>query len=181
MMPFDTPGGRRAAATLNALIRLFASAMLLASAAVAEPQWRFDFGSGEAAPGAVKVEHDTLYTRERGYGFEPVASAAAAGALFQFSVAVPEGEYRVSVVLGRGSEATVKAESRRLMLEHVAGRVRRSFVVDVRNASLPSPPPNAPGSSQVRLYPRETATFTWDDKLTLSFGGRGARRPPPLS
>ena len=96
----------------------------------------------------------------------------------KFSAQVPEGNYRVTLTFGGGSRAsrtTVKAEGRRLMLEEVATRPRRtetrSFVVNVRNAALPAPPENAPGGASVRLKPREIGSPTWDDRLSLEFLG----------
>ncbi len=51
----------------------------------------------------------------------------------------------------------------------------RSFIVNVRHATLPPPPANAPGASAVALKPREQGSFTWDDKLTLEFNGPAPR------
>jgi hypothetical protein len=77
------------------------------------------------------IEGTPIYSNERGYGFEagPRLNAVAgadgyvtAAEPFYFSVAVPEGNYKVTVTLGnaRGeSSTTVKAELRRLMLEEV--------------------------------------------------------------
>jgi lysophospholipase L1-like esterase len=158
----------------------------------ANPSWRFDFGVSKPATGHHLVAPDVVYTDERGYGLEPgsVVHAETHHGLFAqtgfltsdrpffFSVAVPEGDYRVTVTLGdaRGvSETTVKAESRRLMLEKVVtprGKmVTRSFIVNVRNARLTPPPPNAPGGTEVRIKDRERGSYTWDDKLTLEFTG----------
>nr|WP_240502001.1 rhamnogalacturonan acetylesterase [Sphingomonas panacis] len=109
-----------------------------------------------------------------GHGIEPGGSSTD----FAFSVAVPEGLYRVTVRLGDPrvtGETTVKAEARRLVLRGVATRagqvVTRSFLVDVRTPALPAPPPNAPGGSAVRIDARDRAEYTWDDKLTLEFLG----------
>ena len=95
---------------------------------------------------------------------------------------MPEGNYRVTVVLGSATEPAatfVRAESRRLMLETVktaAGEfTTHTFIVNVRNAPLPPPPENAPGSTSVALKPREQGSFTWDDKLTLEFNGAAPR------
>lgn len=95
-----------------------------------------------------------------------------------FSVAVPEGNYRVTVRLGderAATETTIKAESRRLMLDAVrvarGGTATRSFIVNVRDARIPPPPLNAPGGDAVRLNDREAGSFTWDDKLTLEILG----------
>ncbi len=132
---------------------------------------KFDFRAGPVAPGVRPVLGTTLFSAETGYGFEPGAGPA------YFSVAVPEGNYRVTVTLGAAdgeSTTTLKAELRRLMLENVrtvAGEfATRSFVVNVRT------PHFAPGG-EVKLKERERLTemTNWDDRLTLEFGGAGAR------
>jgi len=154
--------------TVGALIAGFA--LCYSWNAMAEPQMKFQFG----AAGDTQVQ-DT-YDATRGYGFEPDEADAP---WTRFSVRVPEGNYRVTVQLGandRASQTSVAAESRRLMLENVATKrgeiVERSFIVNVRNASLAKPPQNAPGGATVRLKEREVGSFTWDDKLTLQFIGQ---------
>ncbi len=119
-----------------------------------------------------------VFTPERGYGFDLGTAPEASGKTFYFSVAVPEGNWRVTVTFGDpvvASENTVKAESRRLMVERVAtvpGEfVTRSFIVNVRNRTLPPPLKNAPGGVSVLTNDREEGSFTWDDKLTLEFNG----------
>ena len=142
----------------------------------------FDFSAGAALPGYVSVWHDTAYTPELGYGFDlgttPVAitGGVTSAKPFFFSVAVPEGNYSVTIKFGDPVLAcvtTVKAESRRLMIERLdtaAGKFeRRSFDVNVRNAKLPPPPQNAPGGDHVRLNDREQGVLHWDEKLTLEF------------
>ncbi|USU13535.1 rhamnogalacturonan acetylesterase [Sphingomonadaceae bacterium OTU29THOMA1] len=106
-----------------------------------------------------------------GYGYEPGSAAL-------FSVAAAPGNYRVTVTLGRrgaASTSTIKAESRRLMLDAVsvpAGRsMTRSFIVNVRDAALTPPPANAPGGTRVLLKPRERNSLNWDDRLTLEILG----------
>lgn len=110
-----------------------------------------------------------------GHGVEPGSGAQA----FLFSVALPEGDYRVTVRLGderKAGDTTVKAEARRLMLNHVVTRpgkaVERSFLVNVRAPALTPPPPNAPGGSAVRIDARDATEFSWDEKLTLEFLGK---------
>lgn len=95
-----------------------------------------------------------------------------------FSVALAEGNYRVTLRIGaadRPAVTTVKAESRRLMLNNVATRagevIERSFVVNIRNHRLPPPPANAPGGDRVLLNAREAGSYTWDDQLSLAFLG----------
>ena len=156
----------------------------------AQAAFKFDFGNGKVAPGYTQVKSTTIYSNELGFGFEPGASIEEVNrrgdalegdfvtndSLFKFSVAVPEGNYRVTVILGDiagESVTTVKAETRRLMLERIAtpkGKiVKHTFLVNTRNARL------SPGN-QLKLDVREwnpltnqPVTATWDDKLTLQF------------
>jgi lysophospholipase L1-like esterase len=147
---------------------------------------RFDFGPGQAAMGYKRVGPDTLYSKDLGYGFEPGASISCldrrgkntlrsgfctSESPFYFSVAVPEGNYRVTITFGDAAgetTTTVKAELRRLMLERVettAGKfVTRSFVVNVRTPAIA-------GGGEVKLKDREKTTeaWAWDEKLTLEF------------
>ena len=120
---------------------------------------KFDFRAAPVAPGVRQVLPAALFSAETGYGFEPGATPA------YFSVALPEGNYRVTVTLGAAdgeSATTIKAELRRLMLENVrtaAGKFEtRSFVVNVRTPRI------APGG-EVKLKDRERLTemANWDD------------------
>jgi len=90
---------------------------------------------------------------------------------FFFTVDLAEGNYDVTVTLGdrnEPSDTTVKAESRRLMLEHVMARpgefAVRMFTVNVRNSRLKS-------GETVRLKADEQPKLDWDDRLTLEFSG----------
>ncbi|WP_342029194.1 rhamnogalacturonan acetylesterase [Sphingomonas sp. CFBP 13720] len=147
-----------------------ALAMLLAGP-VTPVTYRLD--DARVRPGETKVEREQPY--REGVGYEP-------GGGRRFSVALPEGNWRVTVTLGdaRAATTTIKAEARRLMLDRVAtGRgqsVTRSFVVNTRTAMLAPPPPNAPGGTMVRLKPREAGSPTWDDRLTLELLGDAAVR-----
>lgn len=169
------------------LLWLLSLILLLGIVASAQSGQRFDFGPGPAAPGYMQVLSEMLYSSARGYGFEPGAtlnSVTRAGndvlrndfitstQSFYFSVAVPPGNYRVTVILGDQAEATnttVKAELRRLMLEQVQtapGKFEtRSFIVNVRRPQFPG--------DEVRLKDREKTTewWAWDEKLTLEFNG----------
>ncbi len=145
-----------------------ALAMLLAGP-VLPVTYRLDDARPQS--GETKVEPARPY--RDGYGYEP-------GEGRRFSVAVPEGNWRVTVTLGgsRAATTTIKAEARRLMLDRVATargqRVTRSFVVNTRTALLAPPPENAPGGTTVRLKPREAGSPTWDDRLTLELLGDAA-------
>src|SRR5215471_18877131 len=125
---------------------------------------RFLFGVGTPTPEFTEVRPDTTYSNERGYGFEPGANfnltnssqvGLSSDQPFLFSVAVPEGNYRVTVGLRNpkaSADTTVKAELRRLMLEQVHGESdvlqMRLFAVNVRQ-------PKIVGDREVRLTPRE--------------------------
>jgi lysophospholipase L1-like esterase len=149
---------------------------------------RFDFGPGRVARGYTRVLATTVYSKELGYGFEPGANVTCldrggrdvlredfctSGEPFYFSVALPEGNYRVTVTLGdRAGETTntVKAELRRLMLEEIRTApgefAARTFEVNVRT-------PRISTGGEVRLKEREKTTEAraWDEKLTLEFNG----------
>jgi len=136
--------------------------------AASGPVLHFDLQPTKPVAGRIAVPADKPYA-PGGYGYEPERH----GGEFLFSAAVPEGNYRVTVRIG--GHATVKAESRRLMLRDVATKpgqyVTASFIANVRTAQLAPPPENAPGGTAVRLKPREAGSYTWDDKLTLEFLG----------
>jgi len=146
---------------------LFSGLLLSSSTLGAAPPLNFDFSKGGNAAG------HPLYDSERGFGFETPDSR-------RFSVRVPEGNYRVTLDLGskrHRTHARVLAEQRRLMLETDVVDVQRlSFIVNVRTAELAPLPANATGGSKVALKPRELGSATWDDKLSLDFGG-----DPPVS
>lgn len=166
-------------------------AALLQPADTGRTRFRFDLGQGKAANGYVKVTPATVYNTETGYGFEasphvlvlsrggdPLRGDFITGENpFFFSVAVPEGNYRVTVVLGDSegeSRTTVKAELRRLMLERIETArgmfEKRTFVVNVRRPQISS-------GGEVSLKDREK-TFeagAWDDKLTLEFSDRSPK------
>lgn len=157
--------------------------------APAPPALRFQFGSGKAAVGFVQVPSGAAYAAERGYGFDfhsPVRALDGGGDVplhsgyctsdqpFYFSVALPEGNYDVTVTLGNSvseTTTTVKAECRRLMLENIrtaAGHfTSRTFTANLRT-------PKIAGDRGVKLKPRELGpplVLHWDDKLTLEFSG----------
>jgi len=151
-----------------------------------QPKLKFDFGPGKVAPGYTQVVKDTIYDKNSGFGFEPggeISCVARGGrdALrsdlctsdkpFYFSVALPEGNYSVTVTLGdsdSGTVTTIKSELRRLMLERVEtakGKfANRTFTVNIRTPAIK-------GDGEVRLKDREKTTewWAWDEKLTLEF------------
>lgn len=167
----------------RALFLAFVFPMLatrLPAAEVALPA-HFFFQSGTLAPGILQVLPTTVFSAETGYGYEPGSPPtyyfrSVPGGDYPpvfFSVALPEGNYRVKAGLGGGMDAvtTVKAEQRRLMVEQVKSAVCqyavRTFIVNVRTPRI------APGVEvKLKARERETETLQWDEKLTLEFGGR---------
>lgn len=172
----------------------FATALqaFLTHALAADPAMalRFDFGAGAIASGFTPVTNSDVFSVERGFGFDDDAvvrftSGSSPDALkgdacvsekpFVFHVAVPEGNYLVTVTLGDASgdsATTIKAESRRLMIENVVtagGKFEtRTFIVNVRR-------PEIMGGGKVTLTTREAGPPlgpNWDDKLTIEFNGK---------
>lgn len=140
--------------------------------------WKFDFVPQPGVSGAIPVTAADNFSEARGYGFDLGTGPADDGKPSFFSVAAPEGNYRVHVTFGDRqfpSDNTVKAETRQLMIEHVTTKagefVTKDFVVNVRNSKVPPPEKNAPGGSAVALNEREKSLLHWDDKLTLEFNG----------
>jgi lysophospholipase L1-like esterase len=161
---------------------LIASALLACQTPTraAEPR-KFDFGTATPAPGHTQIATADAYSSDRGFGFAEGAAltftsdACVSERPFLFLVDVPEGNYRVTVTLGdaaRESNTTIKAESRRLMLESVAtvpGKFETgSFIVNVRR-------PEIVAGGRVTLTAREAGPPPvphWDDKLTIEFNGK---------
>jgi len=144
---------------------------------------KFDFGSAKVKKGWTQVTATTLYSAEKGFGLIPSGemetgkSGSKKGNFicskkpFYFAVDLPEGHYRINLTLGgapQGSSTTLKAESRRLMLENVKTEkgqvVQKTIVVDVRT-------PKINDTEQIRLKEREFKYLNWDNKLTLEFTG----------
>ncbi|HTF95715.1 MAG TPA: rhamnogalacturonan acetylesterase [Cellvibrio sp.] len=125
-----------------------------------------------------QISGDTIYTDERGYGFDLGTQMGSEPHPFYFSVQVPEGNYAVELELGshkHPTSTTVKAESRRLYLENVKADkgefVKTRFIVNIRTPQLQPPEKNAPGGTMVELKEREKNQLHWDNKLTLEFTG----------
>jgi lysophospholipase L1-like esterase len=157
-------------------MKLFSFAiLLLGSSSLALPAQTFTCGAAKA--GATQLRADSAYSAQAA-GFDLKTRPEVAQGFcssknpFFFSVSVPEGNYRVTVELGspEASVTTMRAESRRLMLEKMATAAgkstRRSFDVNVRYQRINGDPANL-----VHLKPREDESLDWDQKLTLEFNG----------
>lgn len=149
-------------------------------------KFKFDFGAGKVEPGYLQVTGSMHYNSKTGYGFVselPVTNVNRKGknALtgdfctsnkpFYFVTDLPEGNYEIKITTGdkKGKSATtVKAESRRLMIEDLKtskGEFRtETIIVNVRT-------PQIDDEKSIRLKKRELNYLNWDDKLTLEFSG----------
>ncbi|MDQ8199642.1 rhamnogalacturonan acetylesterase [Pelagicoccus enzymogenes] len=157
---------------------------------------RFDFGSESNVRGYVQVTEGMAFDAERGFGFESgyqpeaISLPGQSGSLlsdgvggeesFFFSVAVPEGNHRVRLILAAGekdSEVTVKAELRRLMVESLrieAGTTKEvTFLVNTRQPNIAAIDEIEAGRVKLK-EPREVTqeAWAWDDLLTLEFSGK---------
>lgn len=148
--------------------------------------YRFDFGSGKTKKGWTPVTPTTVYSAGKGFGLITSGEIKAgishrkdalngdfieSRKTFYFVVDLPEGHYKITLVLGGSSEessTTLKSESRRLLLENVktaSGKtVQKTIVVDVRT-------PKINDQEQIKLKDRELNYLNWDNKLTIEFNG----------
>lgn len=143
----------------------------------------FDFRPGKKCePGAIKVSPSDIYgVTKEGYGYDfgpssevavyPSTSGKPGEGPFFFSVAVPDGNYKVTVTLGSdkyAGETTVRGESRRLFLENIPTRKGEkrveTFIVNKRDSVID-------GKNMVKVKANERAKLLWDDRLTLEFNG----------
>ncbi|MFM2296236.1 MAG: hypothetical protein RLZZ350_2649, partial [Verrucomicrobiota bacterium] len=154
------------------LVATFLTSVITLPAAETPGSFRFNFADAKTADGVISVTPTNTFTRELGYGYD-LGYAPASNAPYFFSVALPEGNHRVTVMFGAeksGTTNTVKAEARRLMVEHVVTTpgefVTRSFNVHTRTVKISD-------AEHVKLKPREKTNevVLWDDKLTLEFNG----------
>lgn len=159
-------------------------------------EFKFDLSPGKAREGYTSVSADTVYSSERGHGFDfgskPVvverggSDAGSDGFVttaespFFFSVKVPEGNYRVTVTLGdpQGeSNTTIRTEAAHIATAGIATAVGKlqtfTLYAAVRRPELlPPPPQNAPGGTKVHMFlAGEAEARVWDEKLTIEFNG----------
>ena len=124
-------------------------------------------------PDAIQVAPSLRYAADTEYGLDliPPPSSFDTPAPWFFSIRVPDGNYRVTVVLGsrkRAAHTTVRAESRRLFVHNLAtpkGQYREvSFIVNKHSPQLPD-------GKRVNIKKREETKLNWDDKLTIEING----------
>ena len=113
------------------------------------------------------------YNDETGYGYDvlPAPDKKKPAEPFYFSVKVPDGNYRVKVVLGgkKNSNTTVRAEGRRLLMDNIETKKAKDtqtveFTVNKRS-------PQIDEKNRVKIKDREKSYLAWDNRLTLEFNG----------
>ncbi|MCI9846400.1 rhamnogalacturonan acetylesterase [Flavobacterium pectinovorum] len=139
----------------------------------------FNFGNAIKNKKGISINTALTYNTTTGYGFDinSASNATINSNTFSavkptyFSVKLPEGNYQIEVVMGsteKQTNITIKAESRRLMLDQLSIKkgkpVTKIFNVNVRT-------PKIDDTQNVSLKDREKDIFNWDDKLTLEFLG----------
>ena len=118
------------------------------------------------------IDSSSRYDSITGVGFDRIPSPRPGSTdPYYWSVRVPDGNYRVTFDLGsdrRAAETTVRAESRRLLVENQPTRkgehLTRSFIVNKRS-------PRIDDATSIRLKPREYGKLDWDDRLTFEING----------
>ena len=128
----------------------------------AEAQTSYCFSEGALPDGFLRVTDRMDYSDSRGFGWMPDQQNV-------FGVELPEGNYTVSIQFSSpeaAAAATVKAESRRLVLQ--SGGPAES---KVRRVSVNLRRPEIEGGGTVRLHDREKypESGSWDERLTLEF------------
>ena len=115
----------------------------------------------------------SVYNDEQGFGYDvlPAPDKKKPAEPFYFSVKVPDGNYRVRVVLGgkKNSDTTVRAEGRRLLMDNIQMAKPKDeqtfeFTVNKRSTFIEE-------GKRVKIKEREKGYLAWDDKLTLEFNG----------
>ncbi len=175
-VPTPNPGPKLTLATLAALY------LSTALAAQAQPNLALmKYACGPASRMFATLSPSSRFT-DTTAGFDLLPSPAVEGKSctsdkpFFFSVPIPEGSYRITVVLGGPQAAitTVRAEGRRLMLEKIPtaanASVTKVFDTNVRYPEISGQPSGDP-NNLVKLKPREQGILDWDHKLTLEFNG----------
>jgi len=132
------------------------------------------FGTKESN-NAVPVSHAKVF--KENYGFDFLTSSFVkmkkhymlATETVYFSIAIPDGNYKVTIKLGSETASTIntiKAESRRAMVceeqTNVGEVISKTFAIDVKNAKINN-------TETVNLKDRERLALNWDEKLTLEF------------
>lgn len=156
--------------------------------------FKFDFGGNRVENGFISITPTSKFDKKTGYGFMDISGLQAVdrggNALtgdfitsnkpFYFSVAIPEGNYDITLNLGdtKGtSETTVRVENRRLMLNDVKTKqgeiVQKQISVHIKDSIIRNQIGEKIGI--VKLKPRETKYLHWDNLLTIEFNDKAPK------
>ena len=155
----------------------------------------FNFGTQHNQTNAEQVDNTThinsaiSYSEQQSYGFDFDSGSHVdfaeqgfiANKPVYFSMSLPEGNYRLEVVIGspkQDSVSTIKVESRRVLLNQLAlnkgENSKERFLVNLRN-------PQIDDQQAIAIKPREATYLNWDNKLTLEFAALSAIQQIKLS
>ncbi len=148
--------------------------------------WKYDFGNGKTEAGYKQITDTSIYTEAKGFGI--IAAGEIEGVEdksgnslngdwliskepYYFKLHIPEGRYKITLSFGNDLEATsttIKAESRRLMLENVNTKkgetVTKTIIVDQRTARIND-------TLSICLKSREYGYLNWDSCLNVEITG----------
>tara|TARA_R110002050_G_scaffold55296_1_gene124889 strand:- start:23126 stop:24463 length:1338 start_codon:yes stop_codon:yes gene_type:complete len=138
----------------------------------------FFFGTENTTKNGIVINTPIHYKSALGYGFDFNSvenvifnkNSITTESSIYFSIKLPEGNYKIDVVLGgkKCSNTSIKAESRRLMLKEQElqkkDTAHHSFIVNIRT-------PQINDNNRINIKDREKYYLNWDDKLTLEFLG----------
>lgn len=156
--------------------------------------FKFDFGESRVEKGFIPITSTSKFDKKIGYGFMDISGLKSVdnggNALngdfitsdkpFYFSVAIPEGNYNITLNLGDtkgSSETTVRVENRRLMLNDVITKqgeiIEKQITVHVKDSIIRNQDGTQIGI--VKLKPRETKYLHWDNLLTIEFNDKSPK------
>ncbi|MNK42588.1 Rhamnogalacturonan acetylesterase RhgT [compost metagenome] len=156
--------------------------------------FKFDFGGSRVENGFIPINSTSRFDKKIGYGFMDISGLKSVdnggNALtgdfitsekpFYFSVAIPEGNYNITLNLGDSkgtSETTVRVENRRLMLNDIKTKkgkiIEKQITVHVKDSIIRNQ--NGEKIGIVKLKPRETKYLHWDNLLTIEFNDKAPK------
>ena len=175
---------------LISLLAVFFCATIFAQ----QTSFKFDFGGDRVENGFIPINATSKFDKKVGYGFMDISGLKSvdnggnaligdfitSGKPFYFSVAIPEGNYNVTLNLGgskESSETTVRVENRRLMLNDIKTKkgeiVEKQITVHVKDSIIR----NQDGAQIgiIKLKPRERKYLHWDNLLTIEFNDKAPK------
>lgn len=156
--------------------------------------FKFDFGGNRVEKGFIPITSTSKFDKKSGYGFMDISGLksvdnggnALSGDFitsdkpFYFSVAIPEGNYNITLNLGDtigSSETTVRVENRRLMLNDIKTKqgevVEKTITIHVKDSIIRNQKGENIGI--VKLKPRERKYLHWDNLLTIEFNDKAPK------